>query len=118
MRLEQLEVYSDDVNYAVIKPPNRRYPGAVIQGDSLAILCRAAVRAAKCVRDGAALDGDFRGDLQDVVDSLVGRLLHYQGVLQAHDIELPYGGSFTRDDLVRLLPDSQFDDDNVGLELE
>jgi hypothetical protein len=118
MRIEQLEVYADDVNYAVIKPPGRRFPGAVIQGDSLAILCRKVVMIAKSVRDGAAVGDDFRGELEDVVDSLVGRLLHYQAVLRMHNIKLPYGGAFTGDDLIRLLPPQQFDDDISALDDE
>lgn len=35
----ELEVYSDASNSAVIQTPGRRFPGSVIQGDSLAILC-------------------------------------------------------------------------------
>ena len=35
MDMQPLEVYAADSNYAVVKPPGRHYPGAVIQGDGL-----------------------------------------------------------------------------------
>src|SRR4051812_15142373 len=98
MNVEPLEVYASDSNYAVIKPPRRRFPGSVIQGDSLRILCGRALGIAQRVRDRAPQDEEFLRDLQDLVDSLVGRLLHYQQVLQAHQIELPYGRPITEAD--------------------
>jgi hypothetical protein len=106
MEVKPLEVYATDSNYAVMKPPGRQYPGAVIQGDSLRILCGLAVSVAERVRDHAPEDDEFLGDLQDLVESLVGRLLHYQRVLAVHGIELPYTRPMTEADLIRLLPKS------------
>ena len=106
MELRTLEVYSEDTNYAVIKPPDRNFPGAVIQGDSLSILCNLAVSIARRVRDGAPQDIEFLGDLEDLVESLVGRLLHYQQVLQSHNIHLPYARRLTEADCIRLVPDA------------
>lgn len=107
MNVEPLEVYAADTNYAVIKAPGRRFPGCVIQGDSLQILCGRALSIAKRVRDHGPQDDEFLRDLQDLVDSLAGRLLHYQRVLQAHEIELPYGRPITEADMVRLLPEDE-----------
>jgi hypothetical protein len=107
MDVEPLEVYAQDSNYAVIRPPGRRFPGSVIQGDSLRTLCGLAVRVAQRVRDHTPEDEEFLGDLQELVHLLVGRLLHYQQVLQAHGIELPYSRPVTEADMVRLLPHDQ-----------
>src|SRR5579872_6118525 len=101
--VESLEVYARDSNYAVIKPPGRQFPGSVIQGDSLRILCGLAVSVARRVRDHTPEDEESLGDLQELVQLLVGRLLHYQQVLQAHGIELPYALPVTEADLVQLL---------------
>ena len=54
MEVQPLEVYADDSNYAVVKPPGRRYPGAVIQGDTLRHLCGLAVGIATWFRDAGA----------------------------------------------------------------
>jgi len=42
MRVEPVEIYSDEPNHAVLRHPGRRFPGALIQGDSLYVLCRQA----------------------------------------------------------------------------
>lgn len=39
MKQELVEIYSDASNYAVMRHPGRNYPGALIQGDSLSVLC-------------------------------------------------------------------------------
>lgn len=103
--VQRLEVYAIDSNYAVVKPPGRKYPSCVIHGDSLCILCRLAVNVAVRVRARAPVDDEFLGELQDLVESLVGRLLHYQRVFEAHRIELPYTQPVTEADIIRLLPE-------------
>ncbi len=108
MEIEQLEVFASDSNYAIIKPSGRNYPGCVIQGDSLATLCRTARDIAACVRDGDTLSESFLADVQDLTNSLLDRMLHYQRVLRSHGIDLPYSQPFSESDFVRLLPD---DDD-------
>ena len=103
MRIEPLEVYTDDSNYAIIKPPGRKYPGCVIQGDSLRIICGLAISVAQRVGDLEPEDKELLGELEELVHSLVGRLLHYQTVLQQHNIKLPYSQPVSEQDKVRLL---------------
>jgi hypothetical protein len=110
MEVMPLEVYATDSNYDVVKPPGRNFPGAVIQGDSLSILCGLAVSVAERVRDHSPEDEEFLGDLQELAESLVRRLLHYQQVLQTHGIGLPYTRPVTEADLIRLLPESHADE--------
>ena len=99
-----LEVYSADSNYAVIKPPGRDYPGAVIQGDSLSILCKTAKSVAEKAKARQFDDKDFLYDLQDLLHSLLGRLAHYQQVLVEHGIDLPYSRRIEQDDFIELVP--------------
>jgi hypothetical protein len=110
MDVEPLEVYAQDSNYAVIKPPGRQFPGSVIQGNSLCILCKRAVGIAWWFRDARPTnDPEILGDVQELVESLVGRLLHYQQVLEAHGIGLPYAQPVTKADLIRLLEAAEDD---------
>jgi hypothetical protein len=105
MDVQPLEVYAADSNYAVIKPPGRQFPGAVIQGDSLRHLAGLAIGVARWLRDcGPTDDPEVLGDVQELTELLVGRLLHYQRVLSAHDIELPFTQPLSEADMIRLLP--------------
>ena len=42
MRIEQVEIYSDVSNFAVMRHPGRNFPGSLIQGDSLSLLLEEA----------------------------------------------------------------------------
>jgi len=107
MEIEQLEVYAPDSNYAIIKLPGRNYPGCVIQGDSLATLCRLAQDIASCVHDGNTMSESFLADVQELANSLLDRMLHYQRVLSSHGIDFPYSKPFSESDFVKLLPNDE-----------
>lgn len=102
---ELLEVYSKETNYAIIKPPGRQFPGAVIQGDSLSILCSSARRIAEAVRDNKTDDEEFPAEVEDLLHSLLGRLRHYEQTLQRHGIRLPYSRPVSEADFIKLTPD-------------
>jgi len=110
MDIEPLEVYARDSNYAVVKPPGRNYPGAVIQGDSLGILARMANNIARAVAENRASGEDFLGNVQELNNLLVGRALHYQSVLDAHEIAYPIHPAITEDQIVEFFPDDDDDD--------
>jgi len=61
----------------------------------------------RSVQNGSALDEEFLGDLEDLVNALIGRLLHYQQVLREHGIALPYGDPLTESDLIRLVSEEE-----------
>ena len=88
MREESLEVYSADGNYAVVRPPGRKFPGSVIQGDSLSILLSLSNRVRERARRHA--DDDLNELTGELVESLADRLRPYERVLREHHIELPY----------------------------
>lgn len=97
--LGAVELLSLATNACVVRTPGRNYPGVVVQGDSLAVLCDLANRVALALRE-QGLSEDAQQDAQDVLDALVARLLHYQNVLAERGIPLPYGGPRRRSDFV------------------
>jgi hypothetical protein len=109
MEVEPLEVYARDSNHAIIKPPGRNYPGCVIQGDSLAILCRRSKAIAEFAAQAGIGDEDFLGNVEDLNNALVGRLLHYQEVLSRHGIDFPHVYPLDEGDLVELVPKDDAD---------
>ena len=106
MKREELEVFSEASNYAIVRPPGRNFPGAVIQGDSLSILCAEARAIASQVRSLKIEDEEFLYLVQEHQDKLLGRLLHYQRVLAEHGITLPYSVPAQESDLVVLVEES------------
>jgi hypothetical protein len=84
----EVELYEHVANFAVLRLPTRRFPGVLVQGDSLSVL----YSQARAVR--AALDtGDFdqaREAVQDLVEDLEVRLRAYIDVLDRAGIRLPF----------------------------
>jgi len=89
MKRVEVEVFSDDTNQWIVRSPGRQLPALVVQGDSFSILRGLARDVAKlaAVHENA--------ELSDAADELLGklesRLAHYEAVLHAHGIRLPYG---------------------------
>lgn len=110
MKLVELEVLSEASNHAVIRPPGRRFPGAVIQGDSLSILCAEAKEISEQIRSLQVTDEELLYLVQEHQEKLLGRLLHYQQVLIEHGISLPYATPAQESDLVVLVPESPNDE--------
>jgi hypothetical protein len=82
----ELDVLTLATNQAVIRLPGRKYPGIVLQGDSLSILASDA----REVADALAAGGDPAEDAADLADRLDALLGHYARTLTAHGIPLPY----------------------------
>ena len=61
MRKVEVDIYSDASNHAVMKHPHRNYPGSLIQGDSLHILC--------CTADEVRQEID-KGDFEEAAAAL------------------------------------------------
>jgi hypothetical protein len=86
MHIEPVEIYSDTTNAAVMRHPGRRFPGSLIQGDTLYALC--------CLADEACA-GMNKSDagychLNKLRNTLWDRLNHYKAVLDEHEIPLPF----------------------------
>jgi len=88
MKKEQVEIYSDASNHAVMRHPGREFPGSLIQGDSLHCL----LQDLKEAKDELA-NGDTEEAFEilgNIIENLTYRLDHYKKVLKEHGRELPF----------------------------
>lgn len=88
MKKEEVEIYSDTSNMAVMRHPGRDFPGSLIQGDSLHCLIADLKEVKSELRDGKSLDAEDA--LVAVIERLEERMAHYIEVLNAHGKELPF----------------------------
>lgn len=88
MELVEVEILSDAVNSAVLRVPGRRFPGVVLQGDTLATLVR-DLRSAVAALDSQEIS-NARDDVQSVLDRLVDAQSFYEASLRQHGVRLPY----------------------------
>lgn len=86
MRIEKIEVYSDAVNSAVMRHPGRRFPGVLVQGDTLHSFATRVEEALAVIEP----ETDAYYELLYVRDGLVRLRDHYKAVLNEHDIGLPF----------------------------
>ena len=88
MRTEEVEILSDQTNAAVMRHPTRRFPGILIQGDSMSNYCRLADDACRRLKEGDVEEAAH--ELNELRNMLWGQLTHYKSVLGEHDIALPF----------------------------
>jgi hypothetical protein len=100
MKIIALNVLSEQSNYAVVHMPGREFPGSVIQGDSLSILCAEAKAISSRLKELTCADEELLALAQEHQEKLLGRLLHYQSVLAEHHAPLPYSKAAESGDLV------------------
>ena len=84
----EAELFTDGGNGAVVRLPGRKFPGALIQGDSLSILRSrvAELRSAIPVEGGeSALEV-----ADEVLEDLDALLLRYTDALERHGIRIPF----------------------------
>jgi hypothetical protein len=86
--MAEVEVLSDASNAAIVRMPGRRFPGVVLQGDSLRILYDLAADVlGQCKPDA---DEDLQASAEEMVELLRQYVLHYEATLKASGMELPY----------------------------
>ncbi|MFJ5307166.1 DUF6959 family protein [Streptomyces sp. NPDC088350] len=82
------ELFTDGGNDAVVRLPGRRFPGVLIQGDSLHILRSDVAEVVEaCERGDLADAGESAGLLLAGLDALLTR---YSVALANHQIQRPY----------------------------
>ena len=86
--MTQAEILSNQTNCAVVQLPTRRFPGVVVQGDSLSGLV-ADLRTASEALGIGDLD-EAQGWLAEVIDWLEDAKTTYETTLADRGIELPY----------------------------
>ena len=88
MKIEQIEVYSDASNAAIMRHPGRRFPGVLVQGDTLHALCRDVDEMCAAARESG--DVALCKQANALRNKLLSLLTHYKIVLGEHDIPLPF----------------------------
>jgi hypothetical protein len=87
MQRIEIEMLSETSNCPVVKTPGRKFPGIILQGDSLKALFDVAVE----VRDRCDKNNDelcaAAGELKD---RLGGFVAAYEQAMQVNGLELPY----------------------------
>ncbi|TVP76195.1 MAG: hypothetical protein EA353_12465 [Puniceicoccaceae bacterium] len=87
MQVENVEIYSKATNMAIIRHPGRRFPGVLVQGDTL----NGIVSDLKQVlAERNKLPEDAVGELEGIYDRLSYMLEHYTLVLRQNGMELPF----------------------------
>ncbi len=87
MREQAVEIYSDATNAAVMRHPERRFPGVLMQGDTLNQLVRELNRVQT---DAQLVNSEVAEDIAGIREHLQSLLDHYEATLSAHGIALPY----------------------------
>ena len=90
MSEDHAELLDTTTHCAVVKLPTRKYPGVVIQGDSLHAWYT-SVRSAKTLCEAGEI-AEAVDELTQVIDLLSSYLGNYERVLKQHGIDLPYTG--------------------------
>lgn len=87
-----LDVFSPASNAAVVRAPGRRFPGIVVQGDTLLGLVHSARVVSAGLSDGlsAGADADLAEEAAALADHLQGLLDVYTAVLDRHGHPLPF----------------------------
>jgi hypothetical protein len=75
-------------NFSIIRLPGRKYPGCLIQGDSLSYIFSLANNIYKKLEMDS--DEDLIDDFKELIGNLASRLIHYEGVLKEHNLDTPY----------------------------
>lgn len=84
------EILDNTTNHAVVQLPGRRFPGSVIQGDSLNMLLTTARTIQQLARTAAPKNHDIHDEINFLVDQLQERHSHYESVLASRGIQRPY----------------------------
>jgi len=86
MRIDSVEIYSDATNAAVMRHPERHFPGLLLQGDTLHSLCISADAMCNAMERGSA---GFP-EANEIRNRLWGYLNHYKNTLDTHGLPLPF----------------------------
>lgn len=88
MERVEAELFTDGGNNAVVRLPGRRFPGVLIQGDSLAVLRSDVAEVVAACEQGDVVEAcETAGLLLADLDALLTR---YSAALNAHEIPRPY----------------------------
>jgi hypothetical protein len=84
----QVELFGDEINANVIRTPGRKFPGIVIQGDSLSVLTSFAKSLVTSLANGEIAQASE--DASELCELLNGYKSAYERALEKAGLELPY----------------------------
>lgn len=84
----EVELLTDEANNAVVRLPGRKFPGILIQGDTLRELIATTSEAIEASKRGDHVEA--RQVLRELAAQLQEARARYEAALQKHNIELPY----------------------------
>ena len=88
MRKEEIEIFSDQSNSAILRHPGRAFPGVLIQGDSLSSYVSLLNEAVAELKTGDRAEGiDLVEEVQEILES---HLAHYANTLNEEGVDLPF----------------------------
>lgn len=85
-----LDVFSSASNMAVVRAPGRKFPGMVVEGDSLWVLWDCARKARERLGQLRISDEELLGEVDSLLEELNERLTFNEEVLKEHGLEFPY----------------------------
>jgi Family of unknown function (DUF6959) len=85
------ELLSPPINIAVVQLPERKFPGVVVQGDTLNRFVMQLTRMRELLAANQLTE--LAEEIEDLEDQLADMRTRYQSVCGSHGIELPYGRS-------------------------
>ena len=88
MRVEEVEIYSDKSNRAILRHPGRKFPGILVQGDNFYNLCQRADRI--CAETKEVVSDEVYEEMNALRNTLWDYLMHYKVVLGEHGLPLPF----------------------------
>lgn len=86
MRKIEVEIFSDAVNAAIIRHPERQFPGVLVQGDTMFSMAKLAKNIMECLDQ----EDDLYWEMKDLEAMLNGFVQHYTSILKSHHMSLPF----------------------------
>jgi hypothetical protein len=87
---DQVQLLSRPINFAVVQLPERKFPGVVMQGDTLHSLVKEFEEMARLLDSGDAKE--LRARIRNVTEDLTEALQFYEKTCSERGIKLPYVG--------------------------
>jgi hypothetical protein len=85
---DEIQILSEASNMAIVRLPGRRFPGVVVQGDTLKSLCEVSAELVTALQEGNNQDAVEAATY--LREALEARLKAYEAVLTAAGEMLPY----------------------------
>lgn len=85
---KQVDLLSPPVNFAVVQLPERKYPGVVVQGDTLHSLLQQVGQMERLLAAGDL--EELSDDVEDLKKRLTDAVGYFERICAERGIELPY----------------------------